>query len=263
MSNISAVSSFFSSMNTSSSSSSGSGINSIFSSTGDLALIKNGTMKKLYSAYYQKNSSDTVSDEEAEEEKKAYAKVKSYADNLKSSASALTENSLYQKGSYTVTDSSGKETESEYDMDSIYKAVSAFVSDYNSLVSSAISEDTASTNRVALNLISYTSRNANLLSSIGITADSDSDTGKLTIDEDTFKSADINTIKSLFQGSGSYADVVSSKAGIIASTAANKAAYSSYSSSGSSTAFTYTASGTASSTLAASDITTSTFSTET
>ena len=50
------------------------------------------------------------------------------------------------------------------------------------------------------------------LAKVGITAEKD---GKLTLDEKAFKNADMDTVKSLFQGTGSFADNVSYAAGRI------------------------------------------------
>ena len=78
-------------------------------------------------------------------------------------------------------------------------------------------------------MVGTSATNVYELEDIGVTADSD---GKLSIDRDKFNQARITTIKSLFQGSGSYGDVTSSRASMMNSIASNKLGTSTYSSSG-------------------------------
>ncbi len=221
-------STLFSSLPTASSSSSGS--SSLESLYGDYSSIKNGSYGKLLKAYYAKQKNEAAA-EEADENKTVYTKVKANASSLSTAADALTDSSLYAKGSYKVTKSDGSTEDSDYDMDSIYEKVSSFVDSYNSTVNSGVAIDSGSVATRTLSLISLTSKNKNLLNSIGISISKD---GNLSVDKETFKNADINTIKSLFSGSGSYADVVANKASVISSLASNKlSTYSSYDSSGS------------------------------
>ena len=101
--------------------------------------------------------------------------------------------------------------------------------------SGASAEDGSSVASRTLSLISFTQKHSALLSEIGITASSkEGEEGQLSIDEDTFKKASGSTMKSLFNGSGSYASVVENKASIIASMAESQMSkVSSYNSNGS------------------------------
>ncbi len=221
-------SSLFSSLSTSSSTQ-GYG-NSLESLYGDYSSIKNGSYGKLLKAYYAKQEKAYKS-EEADDNKGVYTRVKSSASALAKDADALTSSSLYTKGSFKVTKKDGSTEDSDYDMDNIYDKVSAFVKSYNSAVNSGAAIDSGAVSTRTLSLVHLTSRNSNLLNSIGISISSD---GNLSVDEDKFKSADISTIKSLFSGSGSYADNVANKAKLISSLAANKlTSYAQYTSSGS------------------------------
>ena len=67
-----------------------------------------------------------------------------------------------------------------------------------------------------------TSYNEKALKEIGITVDEK--TGKLSVDETTFKSADTEKIKNLFNGTGSYAYSVATKAAMTESYAKSEAA---------------------------------------
>ena len=68
-------------------------------------------------------------------------------------------------------------------------------------------------------MVSNTKQNENLLKSVGITIGSDN---KLKVDEDTFKKADMTSVKSLFKGQGSFATSTSGKAASIYSSAVSQ-----------------------------------------
>ena len=198
---------------------SSSNLDAIYSNLGDRSMIKNGSYGKLMKAYYGKSSSSSRSDmseEDIEKSASAYSKVKSNADDLKSAASALDNSKLYEIGSYTVTGSDGSKSTAEYDYDSIYDKLSDFVDKYNSTLSSAGSDEASKTNKTALNMVSATVSSSNLLKSIGVTSDSD---GKLSIDRDKLNKANISTIKTLFNTTGSYGNTVENKATVISRTA--------------------------------------------
>ena len=87
--------------------------------------------------------------------------------------------------------------------DSAYDALFSFIKDYNALLKDAAkSENTKVTNQVDY-LKSLVSNNKSAFSKIGITVNSDK---SLSIDEDKFKEADMSDVKSLFEGSYSFAE---------------------------------------------------------
>lgn len=190
--------------NTSSSTSSSSS-----SYLSDYANIRSGSYSKLMKAYYGGSSgaaslvgSSTTNTSTAQEQKSQALTVRDDAQALKESALALEETgnkSIFNKK--TVTAKDGTQTQ-EYDKDSIYKAVSSFVDDYNSLVGNAKESSNNSIVSATSNLAGNTKANKNLLSDIGITIGSDN---KLSINQTKFKAADVSTVKSLFNGTGSYA----------------------------------------------------------
>ena len=106
--------------------------------------------------------------------------------------------SVFEK--VTKTDESGV-TKTEYDTDAIYKAVSAFVEDYNQLLKEAGDSHTTSISRAARTMINYSKVNEKLLAKVGITI---GEGNKLTIDEEAFKKADMETVKDLFHERGSF-----------------------------------------------------------
>ena len=211
MYNSSSISSLFSSLNNSSSNNYMSGIN-----YADYNAIRNGSYRKLVKAYYAKESgtsssnstskTDSTTDKTTSSQKVNAATVRDSASNLVNDVKELSSDKLWKKT--TTTDKDGV-TSTDYDKDAIYKAVSSFAKDYNSLVSASGNSSDNSVLRTSSTMVAYTKANKNLLSKVGITVGSDN---KLTVDEDKFKSADMTTVKSLFTGSGSFGKMTSTSA---------------------------------------------------
>ncbi len=198
----------------------------------DYAAIKNGSYAKLMKAYYNSDSaSDAVSSlasksnskTATEEAKKKLTKVENATDALKESADALLEtgkDSLFNKKQITTKDENGVETTSEgYDVDAIYKAVNSFVTDYNDVISAVDNSDNERVVNKAVSMANATLSNAKLLEKIGITINEDS---TLSIDKDAFAKADMGTVKTLFNGTGTYGYRVSAQASMINFTAGNE-----------------------------------------
>lgn len=207
------------------------GSSSSSSILGEYASIKNGSYKKLLSAYYKKQNgesttgSSTNSSQVTDTEKSNLASTKNAADNLKNAANKLTatdSNSLFEKVAKKVTDEkTGVVTETtDYDRDKIASAVKDFVSSYNSTLESAAKTDTTNVLRKTAFMVSGTKANSNLLSKVGITIGTDN---KLTVDDTKLKEASMTDLKTLFNGKGSYADRISSKASDIAGIATSAA----------------------------------------
>jgi len=177
----------------------------------DYASIKNGSYQKLTKAYYAKNDSEENTSKT--ESSKSINTVLSDSDALKETADRLIEkgsDSLFAKKDVTTTDSTGKKTTTYgYDTDAIYKAVSAFTEDYNAMLDSSAKSTDKGVLLQASNMTTYTTKHASLLAEAGITIGSDN---KLSIDEETFKKADMNTIKTLFHDSNSLAYNISARA---------------------------------------------------
>ena len=221
--NSSTISTLFSSLN---STNSNSGSNSIFSGI-DLNTynsIRSGGYTKLMKAYYEKQE-DSSEDTSVDGEKQSVASQKVNATSVRDSADSLVDSvkdlqtaSLWNKK--TTTDSEGN-TVLDYDTEAVYKAVSQFANDYNSLVGGTGKSSDDSVLRSAANMVSYTKQNEALLKSVGISIGTDN---KLKIDEDTFKKADMTTVKSLFKGQGSFGMSVSSRGASIYSSAVSQLA---------------------------------------
>lgn len=157
----------------------------------DYASIKNGSYGKMLKAYYQKQEETEETSSSSEKEKKDTKTTTSASDCYKSAEKLNTEE-------YT-----------EENIDSLYKSVSSFVEDYNSMIKSASNSDISNVRKQADWLNDMTYANFKLLSSAGITMNTDR---TLSLNEDTFKKANVTTLKDLFSGTGSFADKVSARA---------------------------------------------------
>lgn len=222
----SSVSTLFSSLG--SSKSTGSGLFGI--NLSEYASIRSGSYGKLMRSYFSMDSTkgtsksddstkNTIEDlatttSTSKDSTKTLAAIESDAKELTDSAKAL-----YTRSNNKVFT---KDSGGSYDTDKIYKAVKRFADDYNSMLDTA---GRSSTNRISQSVSSMkneTSYNEKALKEIGITVDEK--TGKLSVDETTFKSADTEKIKNLFNGTGSYAYSVATKAAMTESYAKSEAA---------------------------------------
>lgn len=179
-----------------SSSNTGSGLSSLYSSLGDYNTIRRGSYKKLLSAYYntdaQKDSSSKKvkknTTTKVETESQQYSNTKKYADKLTKASEALVGNKnadLYKEG---------KE-------DELIAAVNSFASSYNTLVENASSSSATSVSNAASTMESNTRAYSKSLEQIGIKVGKDN---KLTVDSGTLKAADKATVKKLLGGTSSF-----------------------------------------------------------
>lgn len=209
------ISTLFSSFGSSSTSAS-SGLSSLLA---DYNAIRNGSYGKLMRAYYSGVDNSAVrsaynstikngNTSTAADSSTTIKELQSTTDDLTSSAKDLYttgSKSVFNKKS--VTDENGN-TSQQYDVDAIYKGVKSFVDDYNSVLEAADKSKDSRVQNSVIGMINYTKMESNMLGKLGITIGSDY---QLTIDEDTFKAADMNVAKSLFNGNGSYAYTIGSK----------------------------------------------------
>ena len=198
-------SSLFNSLNTSSSSSTGSS-----NLLADWASIKNGSYGKLTKAYYGSPSTSkaSVDSEEAKKTIKANSSLKSDVSKLKSSISGLVDSKTLFTDKVSNKDENGNVTE-DYDRDSISKAIKSFVNDYNSVINAGAESNNNTVLRNTLSMTTLTAKNSDLLADVGISIGEDN---KLSVNEETLKTADISKLKSLFSGVGSYASSIDANA---------------------------------------------------
>lgn len=179
-----------------------SGKTDLFSSLADsfstLELMKSGAYSKLINKYYASQNSEA----NAEEQLKALKSVNNSAIELKDTAFALSNTSLYENAEKTD--------------DKMLSAAKKFISAYNQVIDDAAKVNDVKVLQKGVSMVKMTDVMSEQLSNIGITVNKDN---TLSIDERVFSSADINTVKSLFSGENSYAARVSQKAAMLASNA--------------------------------------------
>ncbi|MCR4610832.1 MAG: hypothetical protein K5644_02925 [Lachnospiraceae bacterium] len=220
------ISTLFSSLPSSGTGFFGTGSSSSTNMLSDLYSIRNGSYGKLMKAYYSQNSTSTsgTSDTDTEDTTDAVSSytssqatiannVKSAANSLSSAANALIDSDLYSK--VATTDADGNETEA-VDVDSVYDAVSDFVSAYNKTLTAGAKSSSSTVQSSISSMTSYTKVNSNALAELGITIGSDN---KLSIDEETFKNADMDDVQELFGQKGSYSYQISALATSVSSAA--------------------------------------------
>lgn len=202
----------------------GSSSSSSSFSLSDYALIKSGSYGKLMKAYYSQDSSSSsssavsklVSSSSSSDQATTITALKSSSDKLTEAASDLVatgKDSLFTEKDITTKDENGVETTTQgYDKDAIYKKVSEFVDAYNSLLTAAGKSDNSKVLSTGANMTTMTAANEDMLAKIGITIGEDN---KLSVDESAFKNADMNTVKTMFNGVSSYAYNVQTKASFI------------------------------------------------
>ena len=219
---VSGVSTLFSSLKT-------SGTSSLASLVSDYSSIRSGSYGKLVRSYYNKSTestddtssgkkTDNKSTDSLSATNSALSTAKSAAGSLQNAAKKLTatgDDSLFNKKQ--VTGANGIKTQ-DYDKDAIYGAVSDFVKSYNSAVQAAGNSSAKSVENSANSMASLTKAMSKSLSGVGITVGDD---GKLSVSEEKFKSSDMSKVKSLFNGTSSYAGSVASSASIMATSASN------------------------------------------
>lgn len=199
---------------TSSGSSSSSGTSGTTSRTYNY-WTKDGMVQRTYdnSLVTNKKGTTSASTSTSKETTTKLATIESNAEKLGDAADALLtqgNKSLFKQ--VTTTDKDGNKT-TGYNTDAIYKAVSSYVEQYNNLMKSAGNANVVSIRASAASIGDYTKANEKALSVIGISVNEKDKT--LSLDEEAFKSADMADVKALFQGSGSYAYQVASKASSI------------------------------------------------
>lgn len=189
----------------------GSGSSNLFGSFdfSNYASIKNGSYGKIVKSYYAEqtkasgsNKTSTVKPAKKEEtvDKTGMAKMKKESDELRSAAEALNEEDLW------------KQNNGEYDMDKIISAIKKFASEYNDVENQASKVSSKDIAQDVKYMGSMTSTMSKALSKVGISVGTD---GKLSVNEDEMKKANVSSIKSLFTGVVSYGSQIADKAGEI------------------------------------------------
>ena len=214
---------------------------------GDYNMIRSGAYKKLLRAYYDKlekeetsikdstNKNDKTSTTAAEKTEKLNS-INQNATALKDTALKLAakgKDSLFEMKDLEEKDANGNTvTRRDYDYDTIVKTVKTFADNYNATLDSVGKIDSPALQQKTGWLMQNTKNYAEDLEAVGITAD---ENGRLTVNEETLRKADIDTLKDLFEGATSYGGKTAVKANHVQAYAQFQAtnAASAYNSSGS------------------------------
>lgn len=180
----------------------------------DYNMIRSGSYFRMMKSYYNMDSVNKQNTMDAfnskyhtstsRESGEVLAKIESTTDALGESAEAL-----YASDSKAFKKTNGK----EFDTEAIFEAVSSFVGDYNAVIRAAGKSEVDGIARSAASLATATNQNEKALRELGITIDKDS--LSLSIDKETFMKSDMTRVKSLFQGTGSYAYNVATKSSML------------------------------------------------
>jgi hypothetical protein len=184
---------------------SSSGLSSSFYSiAADYTKVKSKSYRTILKAYYKLQDSDksssssnsTISNLVNKTSSSTYSNVKTNTDKLTSSAEKL-----YATDSKSLfkTDENSEETAVT---DDIVSAVKSFADNYNSVLSSIDKTSNTTLNAKKNFMVNQTNIYADKLSEVGITIDANS---KLTVDEEKLSSADFEKVKTLFNGTSSFA----------------------------------------------------------
>ncbi len=182
---------------------------------GDYMAIRNGSYGKLLKAYYAKQDDGAKKTAGAIRRENALKKSQADSEEVKQYKDAQSDASLFEQVEQKTTDENGEEkVVVDYDRDKISSAVKSFVKAYNSAIKSAYEQGSSIVQKKAASMVSETASNKNMLARVGITIGKDN---KLEVDEEKLKTASVSTLKTLFQGSGSYASNIERKASDMAS----------------------------------------------
>ncbi len=180
----------------------------------DYAAIKNGSYGKLVKSYYggtdkanyeakaasAKSSDSAKTKASTEVDKTGLTQIKKDADELRASAEALNSDDLW------------KAADGKTDTAKISSAVKNFADKYNKVIDQSSKISSREVSQDVKFMTGMTDTFSKVLGKIGISVGED---GKLSVDDEKLKNADKATVKSLFDGSGTYGSQIADKAGSI------------------------------------------------
>lgn len=178
------------------------------------AAIKNGSYGKLVKSYYAgtsksveeqkisaaRSSNTSKAKAESNTDNTGLTQLKKDADQLKASAEALGKDDLWKK------------TDGRIDTDKMTSAVKSFADNYNKVIDQASKVSSKEISQDMKFMTGMTDTFSKVLAKSGISVGSD---GKLSVNEEALKKADTATVKSLFNGVGTYGSQIADKAGSI------------------------------------------------
>jgi hypothetical protein len=185
----------------------GSG-NSLYSNLSQLSSVRSGSYAKTLKSYYGRNNQTASTQKNSA--------VNKYSYNTYTQQSGLSnvskESTDLSAAAKKLTDT-GKEglfaSEERYDADAAYKAASDFVTNYNETLDAVNKTTNAAVSSAAGSMTRMTGVMTKSLSGIGISVGKD---GRMSINEEEFKNAGFDKVKSMLGTNGSYARIIGSSA---------------------------------------------------
>lgn len=173
----------------------------------DYSLMKTSGYRSLVNSYYNKTTNNTINSIYGDTTTKEPSDTKSYT-TLRDTAGELytSSMSLASNGSDSLfkTDSEGN-----FDRKKITEAITNFTNDYNKTLEAAADVNNSKASQTASFMVSGTKAFETNLNKIGITVGKDN---KLSVNKEQLEKASISSIKSVFNGTNSYAANTATKA---------------------------------------------------
>ncbi len=202
------------------------------SSLGDWGLMRSGAYTKLLKSYYDKTgetketskgkSTDWMSAWETDTDSELTSKLGSLQNST--TDTALSGIKSTAKTMVTAADEVASMDFDKSTREELYAGVKKLADSYNAVLDSVSKTDLVSISQSATWMKNDTKVREGQLNKLGITIGEDN---KLSIDKDQFNKADLSDIKSLMEGSISYAARLSQRASGLANLAANQMSYNS------------------------------------
>ncbi len=202
------------------------------SSLGDWGMMRSGVYTRMLRSYYDKYGVDT-SNASNKTDKKDKTETNAYETDISTKLESLqgsTTNTILSdvKSAAGALDTSAKAVaDLDYDKSSredMYASVKKMADSYNAVIKSVDKSDVVSVTQSTSWMKADTKALQSELKEIGITVGAD---GQISVNEETFKKAELDSIKELMEGSTGYASKIAQKASGIQTLATNQMAYNS------------------------------------
>ena len=180
--------------------------NTLYSGLSQLSSVKSGAYSKALKALYGKNKDTSNYASSVLKNSKYKYDVDSELSGVKRESGELAE--AAKKLSSTGKNDLFADKE-KYDPDAAYKAVSDLVTNYNETITAADKLGNSAVDNAVTSMARMTGIMGKSLSKAGITVGVD---GKMSVDEEAFKKADMDTVKNLFGNNGYFGKSVASSA---------------------------------------------------
>ena len=180
--------------------------NTLYSGLSLVSSVKSGAYSKALKALYGKNNNTSNYASSVLKNSKYKYDVDSELSCVKRESGELAE--AAKKLSSTGKDDLFANKE-KYDPDAAYKAVSDLVTNYNETITAADKLGNSAVDNAVTSMARMTGIMGKSLSKVGITVGVD---GKMSVDEEAFKKADMDTVKNLFGNNGYFGKSVASSA---------------------------------------------------